>query len=127
MKADIHGMLHNTTARNCSEIKFREFPVAAVVTEPGECHAGRVIKDRERIRVVSLKLILYDSSKPADCTNHGEKKNILPRNYSCLKLFLHSTFAIVSYGIFLDDVFTKCSPTFFWNTLFSFLALLFSY
>lgn len=97
MKADIHGMLHNTTARNCSEIKFREFPVAAVVTEPGECHAGRVIKDRERIRVVSLKLILYDSSKPADCTNHGEKKKHPTQKLQLPEAFLafHICYSII--------------------------------
>lgn len=43
MKADIQGMLYNTPARTALLIKLREFLVAAVITEPGEYRAERVI------------------------------------------------------------------------------------
>lgn len=67
MKADIQSMLCNTTQQGTALlIKLRELLVAAVITEPRECHAGRVIKYSRRIQVVSLKLTPYDSSKPAD-------------------------------------------------------------
>lgn len=75
-------MLHNTTQQETALlIKLREFLVAAVITEPRECHAGRVIKYSRRIQVVSLKLTLYDSSKPADCISQCENPT-LSRNWN---------------------------------------------
>ena len=106
-------------------IKLREFLVAAVITEPRECHAGRVIKSSERIQVVSLKLTLYDISQPADCISQYPQTPLYPEIVASQKASLSPWFVMIAYRIFPDGPFTKCSPTCLWNSLFSFPCSIF--
>lgn len=78
--------------------------MAAVITEPRESHARRVIKYSERMEAASLKLTVCDTSKPAP----RARKPTLHRNRGrCLEAFLETD--LLLGGNFPNDHFPKCS------------------